>query len=276
MDIKTILTEFPSQLINVSDTAKLDVILLLEYVSGLDRSHFYAWPDHRLTEDQHRHFLDLLNRRLKGEPVAYLIGRQDFWSLSFKVNHHTLIPRADTETLVEYLLNTFDDHPKTVLDLGTGSGAIAISLAHERKNWRLCAVDISREALTIACQNAKLHRCFNVEFVESSWFEKLADRRFDIIVSNPPYIDRDDVDLCRYVAQYEPVSALIAADDGYADIADIINNSRQHLSDNGCLVIEHGYKQGPIVKELFQQVGFKNINSHLDISGHWRATSGVF
>lgn len=232
-----------------------------------------------------------------GTPLAYLIGKQPFWSLQFEVNEHTLIPRPDTEVLVEQVLGWIDNKSqaiernnaqkslKRLLDLGTGSGCIAISLAHELatiypKQWQVTAVDYSTEALAVAKRNAKLNEVSNIEFKPSDWFSVFKDSEatdqplFDVIVSNPPYIVDNDQHLAKLKS--EPLSALVAADNGLADIKNIANEARDYLVRGGLLAVEHGYDQGEAVRFIFNEAGFRQVKTVQDYGGNDRVTMGVY
>lgn len=234
-----------------------------------------------LTDSELAQFNAGIEQMQQGTPLAYLTGSQAFWSLDFRVNQHTLIPRPDTEVLVEQALDWIkaqapDNSPKRLLDLGTGTGCIAISLAHELKlsNWQVVAVDLSTEALKVARHNAATNNT-TVEFIKSSWYEQLsreADKRFDIIVSNPPYIDESDKHLQGLKA--EPISALSAANKGLADIEHIVEQAPNYLQGAGLLAIEHGFEQGAAVRDLFNKAGFESVATVQDYGGNDRVTLG--
>ncbi|PLT22839.1 peptide chain release factor N(5)-glutamine methyltransferase [Psychrobacter sp. MES7-P7E] len=238
--------------------------------------------DYQLTDSEVARFNDGVVKMQQGIPLAYLTGQQEFWSLNFRVNEHTLIPRPDTEVLVEQVLNWINAQPiqlsnKRLLDLGTGSGCIAISLAHELKkaNWQVVAVDLSSEALKVAQHNAVSNSVANVEFVQSSWYQTLPtndERQFDIIVSNPPYIDETDEHLAGLTA--EPISALSAPNQGLADIEHIVQQATMYLRTGGLLTIEHGYDQGDAVRKLFLDNGFESVHTVKDYGGNDRVTLG--
>ncbi len=238
--------------------------------------------DYQLSDSEVARFNDGVVKMQQGIPLAYLTGQQEFWSLSFKVNEHTLIPRPDTEVLVEQVLNWINAHSaqlcnKRLLDLGTGSGCIAISLAHELKhaNWQVVAVDLSSEALKVAQHNAVSNNVANIEFVQSSWYQALPiydEPQFDIIVSNPPYIDETDEHLAGLTA--EPISALSAPNQGLADIEHIVQQVTTYLCTGGLLAIEHGYDQGDAVRQLFLDNNFESVHTVKDYSGNDRVTLG--
>lgn len=238
--------------------------------------------DYQLTDNEVARFNDGVVKMQQGIPLAYLTGQQEFWSLNFRVNEHTLIPRPDTEVLVEQVLNWINVQPvqlnnKRLLDLGTGSGCIAISLAYELKhaNWQVVAVDLSSEALEVAQHNAVSNNVANVEFVQSSWYQALPtndEPQFDVIVSNPPYIDETDEHLAGLTA--EPISALSAPNQGLADIEHIVQQATKYLCTGGLLAIEHGYDQGAAVRKLFLDSGFESVHTVKDYGGNDRITLG--
>lgn len=240
--------------------------------------------DYQLTESEQRRFYTGMVKMQEGMPLAYLTGQQAFWSLNFVVNEYTLIPRPDTEVLVEQVLKWINAQPvsnphKRLLDLGTGSGCIAISLAHELKkdNWQVVAVDLSLEALDIARHNADFNGVTNIEFIQSSWYQALPtddESRFDVIVSNPPYIDEADEHLAGLTA--EPISALSAPNHGLADIEHIVQQAPSYLSKKGLLAIEHGHDQGVAVRQLFLDSGFESVHTVQDYGGNDRVTVGQY
>lgn len=250
----------------------------------IDRPALFLITDesYELTDSERKRFEDGVIKMQQGVPLAYLTGQQAFWSLNFLVNEHTLIPRPDTEVLIEQVLNWISTQPAQVsnnrlLDLGTGSGCIAISLAHELKkdNWQVVAVDLSSEALRVAQRNAELNGVDNVKFVQSSWYNELSTQDtslFDIIVSNPPYIDEADEHLARLVA--EPISALSAPNHGLADIEHIVQQATNYLRSGGLLAIEHGFDQGRAVRQLFLENDFESVTTVQDYGGNDRVTLG--
>ena len=257
-----------------SDTARLDAELLLAYVLDKPRSYFFTWPEKELSTEQQQQFEQLLQQRKQGKPVAYLIGEREFWSLRLQVNEATLIPRPDTELLVELALaQTLPEQQKAnVVDLGTGTGAIALSLAHENPHWKVCAVDMSSEALKVAKNNAELNKVTNVTFLHGSWCEPLGDFLLDMIVSNPPYIRSDDHHLSQGDVRFEPITALASGPDGLNDIRIISRQSLPLLKKSGWLLIEHGYDQGEAVQGILHQDGFSKVQTKQDLSGQDRVT----
>lgn len=270
---KQLLEDATHRLKAVSDTPRLDAEILLAHVLQKPRSVFFTWPDREVANEDEKIFSDLLRRREVGEPVAYLIGHKEFWSLDYLVTKDTLIPRPETELLVELALECLPANQACrVADLGTGSGAIAIALAHERPHWQLVATDQSEPALTIAKLNAKQNRVHNIEFVLGDWCEALPRKDFHAIVSNPPYIAEDDPHLEYSARHYDPKTALIASKDGMAAIEKIIAQAQSHLTAKGFLLLEHGFLQAEVVQQTFLRCGYERISSHCDLAGHIRAT----
>ncbi len=258
-----------------SPTAQLDAELLLAFVLEKPRSYLYTWPDKTVTEAQVAVFMTLLERRQRGEPVAYLLGRQGFWTLDLQVAEHTLIPRADTELLVEAALQLADaSSALKVLDLGTGTGALALALASERPLWAVTGVDRIESAVALAQNNQRQLQLANVEFLSSHWFSALTAQRYDLIVSNPPYIADNDPHLQQGDVRFEPLSALVSGPDGLDDIRLIIAQAPSYLTANGWLLLEHGFDQASAVRELLQQAGFIDVSSQRDLSGHQRISLG--
>lgn len=257
-----------------SPSAKLDAEWLLAAALGKAPSYLRTWPEREVPAGCEARFAADLARRRGGEPVAYILGRQGFWSLDLEVAPHTLIPRPDTELLVETALQLLPAAPAQVLDLGTGTGAIALALAHERPTWQVTGVDRVVEAVALATRNAQRLRLGNVAFRESHWFSALASQRYALIVSNPPYIPASDPHLLQGDVRFEPSSALVAGEDGLDDIRQIIVTSSSHLISAGWLLLEHGYDQGAAVRALLAEGGFANIESRRDFGGHERISLG--
>lgn len=263
-----------SQLLLNGEAAALDCELLLCHCLGQDRTYVYTWPEREVDSAIESEFQKLLERRIDGEPIAYLIGRREFWSLSLRVNNSTLIPRPDTERLVEVALDLSLPKNTRVLDLGTGTGAIALALAKENPDWQVLGVDVAVEAVQLAQQNAGDLRIANVQFRASNWFEQIAPQHFDLVVSNPPYIEENDPHLTQGDVRFEPRRALVAAQNGLAAIAEIANTAKNYLRSDGWLLFEHGYKQAPAVRTLLSQLGYADISTWDDWGGNERVTGG--
>ncbi|WP_315388634.1 peptide chain release factor N(5)-glutamine methyltransferase [uncultured Stenotrophomonas sp.] len=254
--------------------------LLLLHVLGRERGWLFAHATDVIDPASAAAFASLLQRRLAGEPVAYLLGRWGFWTLDLAVSPDTLIPRPETERLVELALERLPEGtPLRVADLGTGSGAIALALASERPQARVLATDMSAGALAVAAGNARTHQLENVEFREGSWHAPLAGERFDLIASNPPYIASGDPHLARGDLRFEPASALASGDDGLDDIRVIIAGAAAHLRPGGWLLLEHGWDQGDAIRALLEAAGFVEVATAVDLEqrdrvslGRWPAT----
>ena len=257
-----------------SPTARLDAELLLAAALGKSRSYLHTWPEKIVSSEAALAFSQFLLRRRAGEPVAYILGQQGFWKLDLEVAPHTLIPRPDTELLVETALDLLLASPARVLDLGTGSGAIALALASERPAWHITAVDRVLEAVALAERNRQRLQLDNVHVLTSHWFSALDGQRFDLIISNPPYIAAGDVHLGQGDVRFEPESALVAGVDGLDDIREIIQTAPQHLTAGGQLMLEHGYDQAAAVRQLLLDAGFEQVESRKDLGTHERITLG--
>jgi len=258
-----------------SDSARLDAELLLAVALNKPRTWLYTWPEHIPSLPEQHKYLDLLRRRQDGEPIAYLIHRREFYGLELKINHHVLIPRPETETLVDCVLQAATGNAQMrIADLGTGSGAVALALAHTMPQARVVATDISGEALTLARENAAALGIDNISFVQGSWLEPLADMTFDIIASNPPYIDAQDPHLSEGDVRFEPVPALVSRENGLADIRQIAETCMPNLAKGGRLFFEHGYAQGEAVRAIFSAYGYGDISTVQDLSGQDRVTMG--
>ncbi len=246
------------------------------HVCGLTRARLITLADTPLSPEQDRQLEALIERRCNGEPVAYLVGAREFWSLLFRVSPAVLIPRPETELLVEQTLASLSPTAdSSIADLGTGSGAIAIAVAHERPRCRVVAVDASGDALEVACDNARRLGVTNIEFRQGDWFAPLANLRFDAIVSNPPYIRIGDPHLVQGDVRFEPHAALVSGHDGLDAVRRIVADARAHLHPNGRLLLEHGYDQAQAIAELMQRAGFDNVAAQRDLAGHARVTTGV-
>lgn len=281
--IGTELANAAERLRPASDSAGPDAEILLAHALGKPRAYLRAWPDHGLNRSLRRDFLALVELRRQGMPVAYLTGSKEFWSRLFKVTPAVLIPRPETELLIELSLSWLPadgfcdgapERPVRALDLGTGSGNIAVTLALERPSARISACDNSGEALAVARENAETHGVRSISFYQSDWFQAVPEQAFDVIVGNPPYIAPHDRHLNRDGLQFEPRFALCAADDGLAALAAIIENARPHLAENGRLLLEHGYDQAERVQAIFADFGYHSVQTFFDLAGHPRATVG--
>lgn len=258
-----------------SDTARLDAEVLLAYSLGEMRSHLHAWPEKVLSAEQQVQFYHLLQARIQGEPVAYLTGQREFWSLPLSLNPATLIPRPETETLVALALEIIPVNSTALIaDLGTGSGAIALAIAHERPHCRFLATDSSLAAIETATTNARQLGITNIEFHYGDWCEPLAGRLCDVIVSNPPYIRSTDPHLQSGDVRFEPRSALAAGPEGMDDLETIARCAGHHLRTSGWLLMEHGYDQGKQAIHLLEANGFQTVTDHADDAGLSRVVMG--
>lgn len=256
------------------DGARREGEILLGHCLQKPRTWLYAWPEADVAPASEAQFAELLSERARGVPVAYLTGRREFWSLELAVNEHTLIPRPETETLVQWALDLDLPDQSTVLDLGTGSGAIALALARERPSWRITAVDTSREALAVARENGRRVGLDSVRFLQSDWFGALTNERFDLIVSNPPYVAEGDPHLAVGDLRFEPASALVAAQSGLADLARIVAGAIRHLGQGGWLLLEHGSEQGEPVRQMLEEARFARVATRSDLAGLDRVSGG--
>ncbi|HKU87148.1 MAG TPA: peptide chain release factor N(5)-glutamine methyltransferase [Casimicrobiaceae bacterium] len=255
--------------------APIDAQSLLSHVLSCDRAWLVAHATDPLTTDQTHAFFALARRRREGEPVAYLTGVREFFGLPLAVDRSVLIPRPETETLVERALRALPaDRPLHVLDLGTGSGAIALAIAHARPRASVVAIDNSADALAVARGNAARLRVSNVEWLRADWFDALGSERFDAIVSNPPYVAAGDPHLAEGDVRFEPPQALASGPDGLAALRVIVAGARDHLASGGWLAVEHGYDQAVAVRDLLQQAGFRRLESLRDLSGIPRVAAG--
>lgn len=257
-----------------SDTSRLDAELLLAHSLGVDRSYLFTWPDKRLAVDQLAAFNALLARRMVGEPVAHILGHQGFWSLQLAVNASTLIPRPDTEVLVETALSLCPDVALDVIDLGTGTGAIALALKAERPLWRVVASDASLDACRLAQRNAAKNG-LDVAIFCAHWLQGVAGNSMDVVISNPPYIDAADPHLKHGDVRFEPLSALVSEAAGTADLRSIAEQSLRVLRRGGRLLVEHGYDQREAVQQILNTLGYDDVYSVQDYGGQWRVTTGL-
>jgi len=258
-----------------SPTARLDVELLLAAALGKPRSFLHTWPERIVSTEAAQAFDGFLKRRRTGEPVAYILGQQGFWNIDLEVATHTLIPRPETEMLVETALELLPSAiPHRLLDLGTGTGAIALSLAKDRPQWTVTAVDRVEEAVELAERNRQRLHLDNAHVMRSHWFSAVEGQRFDLILSNPPYIASNDPHLVEGDVRFEPSSALVSGTDGLDDLRLIVSQAPAHLEASGWLLLEHGYDQGSAVRELLNRHGFEQIQTRRDLGDHERITFG--
>ncbi|WP_416465929.1 peptide chain release factor N(5)-glutamine methyltransferase [Pseudomonas sp. LFS044] len=257
-----------------SPTERLDAELLLAAAIGKSRSYLHTWPERIVSSEDAEAYAGYLQRRRAGEPVAYILGQQGFWKIDLEVAPHTLIPRPDTELLVETALELQPAAPAKVLDLGTGTGAIALALASDCPAWQVTAVDRVDEAVALAERNRQRLGLGNVKVLASHWFSSLAGERFDLIVSNPPYIAAQDPHLVEGDVRFEPSSALVAGADGLDDLRLIVSEAPQYLLAGGWLLLEHGYDQADAVRTLLVAQGFIDVASRKDLGGHERISLG--
>jgi release factor glutamine methyltransferase len=256
------------------DSAAIDCKVLLADCLQREVVYLHTWPEKWLDDEQMTKFQAFITQRALGHPVAHIIGYRDFWSLRLKVSPATLIPRPETELLIEIALTLkFAEHLK-VLDLGTGTGAIALALASENPNWLITGLDKSSQALVLAKDNAIMHKLERVNFIQSDWFSAVEQQQFDLIVTNPPYIEDNNQYLKQGDVRFEPSSALTSGLDGLDDIRLIVSQSKYYLTNNGWLMIEHGYQQSDQVTDILLAQGFNQVRSELDLNGLPRVTLG--
>ena len=273
MQIKTVLANSITRL--NSNEAFIEAHLLLQSVLEVNRAWLISHADDDINPQSITTFNILIERRILGEPIAYILGEREFYGLPLKVTQDTLIPRPDTETLVEVVLDKAPSFsPLQVLDLGTGTGAIALTIAKLQPQAQVIAVDFSEAALTIAKENAHHLDINNVSFIQSNWFDALESQMFDIIVSNPPYIEDNDPHLSQGDLRFEPLSALASGEDGLDDIRKIIQHAPAHLNSNGWLMFEHGYNQAESVSALLASNDFTKVSTIKDLGGNDRVTVG--
>lgn len=256
------------------DNPKFEAESLLSFVLQCNRSHIIAFPEKTIDEALYNKYIELIQARSLGQPYAYLTGEKEFYDLTLKVTPATLIPRADTELLVETALskmNTTETY--NVIDMGTGSGAIALTIKKHRPNANVYAVDQSLEALLVAKENG-LNLNLNVEFIQSDWFSNVDGQKFDLIVSNPPYIEKQDEHLVGDGVKYEPITALVAEDEGYSDLYHLIEKSLPLLKNGGWLMMEHGFEQGQKLREAYSSFGYSDVETLKDLGSNDRITIG--
>ena len=266
-----------------SPSPRVDAEVLMEFATGRSRTWLYTWGDSECPTWEHARFDALIAARAQGQPVAYLTGEREFWGLPLATSSTTLIPRPDTETLVETALARAGTPTGRLLDLGTGTGAIALAFASEKPDWQVVGVDVRPEAVALAVDNARTLNITNATFLVSDWFSAFTlsspsasspGSTFEIIVSNPPYIAADDPHLGQGDVRFEPRSALVAEADGMADLLHLITTAQAFLSPGGWLVLEHGYQQAPSVRQALKLAGYQSVESVQDMGGHERVTLG--
>lgn len=264
-----------TKLLTGSDSARLDVELMLAHILDRNRTWLFTWPEYELTSRERCQFEDLLQQRIAGKPIAHILGKREFWGLDIQCDKHTLIPRPETELIVETALSLNLPKQAKVLDLGTGTGAIALALASEKPHWEIIGIDKIPEAVYLAQSNAGSLNISNVDWYLGSWFEPLSKHQvFDLIVSNPPYVEENSPWLLRGDVRFEPHSALTSGSDGLKDIRQIVDQSAQHLQPEGVLIVEHGFDQAKAVSKIFSSAGFRSTDLIKDYAGLDRITLG--
>ncbi len=275
ISIQTALLTTQLQLEGHSDAPQREAEWLIEHITGQRQSLLIPNETVALTAHQAQQLTTLISRRIAGEPLAYVLGEQPFWTLNLKVDPAVLIPRPETELLVERTLHHLSkDRHDTLLELGTGSGAVALAIATERPNLHIVATDYSIAALNLARSNAALNNLSNIHFLHSNWFIDIPPQTFSVILSNPPYIAEDDPHVDQSVRNHEPHLALFSGSDGMNALRQIIHSSPSYLSEGGWLILEHGWQQAAPVREILESVGFSSVASHPDLTGHLRITEG--
>lgn len=261
--------------LQINESAKVDAEFLLAFCLSKSFTWLKTWPEQQLESEQQSTFVALIERRFNGEPVAYITGRKSFWTLELETNESTLIPRAETELLVELALDKLANIDSArVLDLGTGTGAIGLSIASERKNDEVTACDFNSAAVKLAQRNAKRNEVTNIKILQSDWFDAIEEKCFELIVSNPPYVAESDPHLEQGDLIFEPDSALVSSGDGLDDIRHIVNRALAYLFVDCYLMVEHGFEQGKMVRSIFDEAGYQNIETKQDLSGNDRVTLG--
>lgn len=275
--IQSTLLQAKQALQTISASPQLDAEILLANILQINRAQLIARFDQILTSVEQERFLQLLAKRKLGEPIAYIIGYREFWSLEFAVTPATLIPRPETELLIEVALEKLPANQSiNIAELGTGCGAIALALAHERPQWNIIATDKSIAALDVARNNAKRLGITNVSFRQGDWCAALNAERFAAIVSNPPYIADNDAHLQQAELSFEPIKALVSAENGLCDLRQIIATAREHLLIDGWLMLEHGYDQSDLVKNIFLSHHYQKVADYTDFTGVKRIAVGKF
>ncbi|RUR15769.1 peptide chain release factor N(5)-glutamine methyltransferase [Legionella septentrionalis] len=274
ISLKESLQQAAAALAHTSASAYLDAEILLAHTLQVSRTYLYAHSEKPINQAEREAYLQLVALRQEGLPIAYITGQREFWSLPLQVNSTTLIPRPETERLVELTLSLLADKPQTILELGTGSGAIALALAAERPHWRILACDVCEQATHTARENAKQLNLSNVTILCSNWFASLPKRQFDAVISNPPYIAEHDPHLSQGDVRFEPRLALISGADGLEALHHIIAESKHYLRPGGLLLLEHGWQQKHAVLSKLNQCGYQHTQCWPDIQGHDRISGG--
>ena len=275
-DIKQAIAQGRQSLNNITDNPQNEALILLEHATARRKEFLIAHSEETLEQDIYQNYLAYLQRRAAGEPIAYITQTKEFWSLSLDITPEVLIPRHETELVVETTLEIAKQKQNNtklnILDLGTGSGCIAIALAKELPNASITACDISPSCIQLAEKNAEKFKLDNIQFIVSDWLNQVTKNDFDVIVSNPPYIAKGDTNTDHYVEEYEPEQALFSSNNGLADIEKIIQQAKSHLKPSATLLFEHGFQQASSVHELFNLNHFKNVMSFKDLQGQERVT----
>jgi release factor glutamine methyltransferase len=260
------LSDARAKLSSITDSAQHESHLILCETLQKNSAYLISHSEDDLDLSKKNKADDYVQQRLTHKPLAYIFGHTSFYGIHFKINEHVLIPRSATESLVDFILQHYDQTSLKIADLGTGSGAIACALAHHRKNWTVIASDISQEALALASHNANHLNLQSITFIQSNWLKQFTHHDFDVIISNPPYIDFNDRDIDYSVKNFEPHLALFSNNHGLLDIEIILREAKSHLKPNGKLIIEHGSQQQKAIEQLAQQYHYKKIQSHQDLS----------
>ncbi|QJC33592.1 peptide chain release factor N(5)-glutamine methyltransferase [Enterobacteriaceae endosymbiont of Donacia provostii] len=253
---------------------QLEAVLLLSFVLNKSKVWIYSFSEKKIDNYKFQILQNLLLQRIKGKPIAYILGFCEFWSLKIYVSPYVLIPRKETEILVDIVLQKLNNNIHKILDLGTGSGAIALAIAYEHKILDITAVDFSNQIINIAKNNAKKLNIKNIKFLKSNWFSNLENKKFDIIISNPPYISYKEYFFLKKQLKFEPIKSLVSSKNGLYDINYVISHSLKYLNNYGWLILEHSYTQGFIIKKKLENQNFKNIKQYSDIQGYNRAICG--
>ena len=275
MNIKNIMSDLSVKLSKVSSSPDLDSEILLMKALRVSRAYLYTYNEKVIPDSKKKLLEELVNRRMNKEPIAYILGKKEFWSRDFYINQHTLIPRPESEMLVELIIQANARKKiSSILELGTGSGCISVSLAKELSHSQIVSTDICAKALKVANKNAQHYGVNNISFIKSDWFNKLDNQKFDCIVSNPPYIKEDDPYLSELT--FEPSKALVSGDDGLKAIEIISSNAAEYLSPEGKIFIEHGKYQKKEIQKIFELNNWRDIICHRDYGGLPRITTAKF